>query len=195
MTRHGGRPKWTRCAVAAALCLAVGAASAAERGSAPPRDRKEEQAARDAAEVARTIAASAKALSDFPKTRNKESVLSFYTKSYTVVENGEESSLEDQRQLLADLQSRLEQGEEIGISSRTWNIQVRVSGKIAWATYDYEFTIALGEEDSGADQGKCTSILVKSGSSWRVEHEHCSSQCPWDDEEDEEREGPDHEQT
>ena len=169
MTRFAGRVNSRACSVAAAFCLAVTAARAAEPGTAPPRDRKKTLAARDAAEVAGVIAGSAKALNDFPRTRNKGAILSFYTKSYTVVENGEESSLEEASQLLSDLEDRLERGEEVGISSRARNIEVRVAGKIAWATYDYEFKIALEDGDWGADDGKCTSVLVKSGSNWLVE--------------------------
>ncbi len=195
MTRFTGRLTWKACCAASALSLAVAAGATSGAGAAS-RDRKEDQASRDAAEVAKAIAGSAKALSDFPRTRNRGAVLSFYAKTYTVVENGEESSLEGEKELLSELLDQMEEGQEVGISSMVRNIQVRVAGKIAWATYDYEFKIALRGGDWGADEGKCTSILVKPGSAWLLEHEHCSSLCPSEEcEEEEDSEAPAHERT
>src|SRR3990172_9922093 len=114
MTSIAGRVILKACCVAAALSLAVAAARTADRGGPRPRDRKEELAARDAAEVAKAIAGSAKALSDFPRTRNRGAVLAFYAKTYTVVENGEESTLEGEKQLLSELEDRLEEGQDVG---------------------------------------------------------------------------------
>lgn len=144
----------------------------------------------EAAAVANTISASAKALTDFPRTRNAAAVLSFYAKDYRGVENGEESSLDDERQILSDLRNRLESGTPVRIASSARNIRVQVVGEVAWATYDYVFKIAIGDEDWDEENGKCTSVLKKNGSSWLLEHEHCSSLCP-DDEEEDDDEGDD----
>jgi ketosteroid isomerase-like protein len=167
-----------------ALAVAAVAAKARTADKAPETGR---DSAEQAALVAKTIAGSARALNDFPRTRNVESVLAFYAKDYTGIENGEETSLNDQRQLLSDLAERIGRGESVGISSTARNVRVRVAGSMAWATYDYVFKIAVGEEDWDEEDGKCSSVLEKSGSTWLLEHEHCSSVCP--DEDDEESEG------
>lgn len=161
---------------------------AAGRGQ-PTSDRARQE--REATAVARTITASAQALSDFPRTRNTGSVLSFYSKDYVGVENGEESSLDDERQILTELRDRIERGVSIEISNSARNIRVRVVGSIAWATYDYLFRIAVGDGDWDEESGKCTSVLEKSGTAWLLDHEHCSSLCPAEtDEEGDEEEDP-----
>ncbi len=191
MTSIVRRATLAACLAAVALAAAAAQVRTIDKGRSA-RDGSAEQTSRSAAAVARAISGSARALSDFPKTRNADSVLSFYAKDYTGIENGEESSLEDERQLLSDLEERIDQGVTVGISSRAQNIRVRVAGPIAWATYDYVFKIAVADSDWDEEEGKCTSVLEKIGSAWLLKHEHCSSPCPTEDGADNDKgdEGP-----
>ena len=113
-----------RSAGLVALCLVAGAQRAGSAG-AP------EKSARDAAAVERVIRSAAQALSDFPRTLDAQSVLSNYATGFTGIENGEETSIEDQRDLLRDLRDQIATGTRIVLSLRTANIRVRISGQMA----------------------------------------------------------------
>lgn len=142
--------------------------------------------AKDAAAVERVIRGAAQALTDFPSTLDADAVLSNYAPGFTGIENGQETNLQDQRDLLADLREQLAAGSRVILSMRAANIRVRVSGTLAVATYDYAFRIGIAGESIDEEEGKCTSILEKTGGRWLFRHEHCSSDCPpCDDDSDE----------
>lgn len=151
--------------------------------------RSAEHASRDIAAVRRTIEASARAFTEFTRTRSIESVLAFYAKDFTGIENGQDAGLDNQRELLEELRDQLSGGASVGLSFRATNVEVRVTGSIAWATYDYLFRIAAADGAWDEEEGKCSSVLEKSGSSWLFKHEHCSSRCP-DESTDEELDPP-----
>ena len=130
------------------------------------------------------ILASAKALSDFPSTRNVDAVLSFFAERFTGVDNGLETDIESQRELLLDLEDQIRMGVPVRISLRASAIRVHLAGPFAWATYDYGFRVGAGSESGDEEQGKCSSVLVKRKSSWLLLHEHCSSLCPGEEEEE-----------
>lgn len=162
MSRRSGR-----LAGVAGLLLCMPALT----GATPP-------ATREASSVQRTIEGAARAFSEFPKTRDVDAVLSFYARDFTGIENGEATTLGDQRDLLLDLRDQLATGAFVGLVLRTRNIRVRVEGEIAWATYDYLFRIAAADGGWQDEEGMCSSILQKEGRAWRFKHEHCSSVCP-----------------
>ena len=140
--------------------------------------RSSEHTPRDSAAVLRTIEASARAFTEFTKTRSIESVLAFYAKDFTGIENGQEAGLDTQRELLEDLRDQMTVGANVGLSLKASNIEIRVTGPIAWATYDYLFRIASADGTWDEEEGKCSSVLEKSGAVWLFKHEHCSSVCP-----------------
>ena len=163
----------------AAVRWAAWIALASLPASAPARtSRSAEHASREAAAVQRTIEASARAFTEFTRTRSIESVLAFYAKDFTGIENGQDAGLDSQRELLEDLRDQLSDGASVGLSFRATNVEVRVTGSIAWATYDYLFRIAASDGAWDEEEGKCSSVLEKSGASWLFKHEHCSSLCP-----------------
>lgn len=166
---------WFRVAIAAAAALTM---TAGARNVAAPRPPGDDAPSRDAVAVSKTIEASTRAFSEFPKTRSIESVLSFYSREFTGVENGAESDLDAQRALLEDLREQIAQGAFVGLSLQARNITVRTAGDFAWATYDYRFRIGSAGGDWDEEEGKCSSILARSGRAWRFVHEHCSSVCP-----------------
>ena len=133
---------------------------------------------KEAAAVERVIRNAAQALTDFPRTRDVHAVLSNYAAGFTGIDNGEETSLDDQRNLLSDLEDQLASGTRVVLSMRAGNIRVRISGQMAVATYDYSFRIGIAGEFTDEEEGKCTSILEKNGTAWLFRHEHCSSACP-----------------
>ena len=169
-----------RSAGIAALCIVVGLPRLGAADSSG-------KAAKEAAAVERVIRNAAQALSDFPRTLDAEALLSNYATGFTGIENGQETSLQDQRNLLADLRDQLAAGTQIVVSFRAGNIRVRISEKMAVATYDYSFRMGIAGEALDEEEGKCTSILEKLGARWLFRHEHCSSACPpCADDEDEE---------
>ena len=175
------------------FCLAaavVAVAAAPDRTLAKGRPQA---APRETAAVETLITDSAKALTAFPRTRSIESVMAFYAKDYTGIENGEEWTADDTRQLLSDLEERIDLGLRVGVSCKASNIKVRITEAVAWATYDYSLKIGADGEALDDEEGKCTAVLEKVGGSWLFKHEHCSTLCP--NEEEEEKEEPPENQT
>lgn len=170
-----------RAVLLASLCLVLFSRTALAADSSA-------KSAKEAAAVERVIRAAAQALSDYPKTLDADSVLSYYATGFVGIENGEETTLQDQRDLLADLSDQLASGTHVGLSFRTASIRVRVIGALAIATYDYTFRIGVAGQFADEEAGKCTSILERSGAKWLFRHEHCSSVCPPCDDELEEEE-------
>src|SRR5262245_53907550 len=128
-----------RLLLLAALCIALTFSS-----SLPAESQN--KAAKEAAAVERVIRAAAQALSDYPRTLDVDSVLSFYAAGFVGSENGEETSLQDQRDLLTDLSDELAAGTHVVLSFRAESIRVRVVGQLAIATYDYAFKIGVAGE-------------------------------------------------
>ena len=50
-----------------------------------------------------------------------------------------------------------------------------VAGTFGWATYEYEYKLGSAGAVMQADQGRCTTIFRKQGSTWLIQHEHCST--------------------
>ena len=129
----------------------------------------------------KTIVDLANAMTEFPKTKDPQSVRRFYTQDYTGITNGKSNSLKESEKYLSDLVERLNLGEPMGISSKVSNLKATVVGTVGWVTYEYEYKLGRGGIALEADQGQCTTILRKQGGTWLVQHEHCStaSQLPF----------------
>lgn len=126
--------------------------------------------------IEKIITGSAKALSDFPRTRDKQSVLKFYTKDYIGIQDGKLETLETTENWLSDLDGQLKLGKPLGILAEVKDIKVHMFGTIGWATYQYEFKLGEAGNVVQADRGMCTSIHRKVGDLWLTYHEHCSTQ-------------------
>jgi ketosteroid isomerase-like protein len=129
--------------------------------------------------VEKIILELANANTDFPKSKDPQSILRFYTQDYSGIDDGKGESLKDIQKSLSDVLERINLGEPIGVSARVANIKSNVTGTFGWATYDYEYKVGRGGVVMQSDQGKCTDIFRKQGDSWLIQHEHCSTVNPF----------------
>ncbi len=125
------------------------------------------------AAVQRVITDLANAFAAFPRTKDRQSVLKFFTKDFSSVDDEDRGSLQDVEKMLTDLEMELNRG-PVMIADRTSHIVGHVAGAFAWATYDEVLTIARGQV-TVEDAGPCTVILRKTQTGWLYQHEHCSS--------------------
>ena len=126
--------------------------------------------------IEKVITGSAKALSDFPRTRDKQSVLKFHTKDYVGIQDGKLETSETTENWLSDLDKQLKLGKPLGILFEVKDIKVHVFGTIGWATYQYEFKFGEAGNVVREERGMCTSIHRKVGELWLIDHDHCSNQ-------------------
>jgi ketosteroid isomerase-like protein len=115
---------------------------------------------------------------EFPKTKDAQSILRFYASDYAGINNGKSESLKDVEKYLSDLIERINLGEPIGVSAKVSDIKTSASGSLGWATFDYDYKVGSGGAVLQAEQGKCTTIFRKQGDSWLIQHEHCSTEHP-----------------
>jgi ketosteroid isomerase-like protein len=121
---------------------------------------------------------SAKATSEFSRTRDAQSVLKAYAKDYVGIQDGEAETRETIEKWLTDYGAELDKGNPTRFLGEVFGLKVRVSGPLAWATYDYVFKLVANGDIHTEDRGLCTSILRKEGSAWLIQHEHCSKPRP-----------------
>jgi ketosteroid isomerase-like protein len=126
--------------------------------------------------IGKTILDMAKSMTDFPRTREIQSVLKFYTKDYDSISDGKLLSINEIEKLLLDMEEQINLGNPVGISYKVTNIKVEASGNIGWATYDYLLKTGAGGQVMMEEQGNCTGIYKKKGTVWLIRHEHCSTQ-------------------
>ncbi len=119
-----------------------------------------------------------KVTSEFSRTRDTQSVLNMYAKDYVGVQDGEAETVETIQKWLEDYGTELDKGSPLRFLGEVFGINVRVSGPLAWATYDYVFKLVSDGKIQAEDRGLCTSILRKEGSAWLIQHEHCSKPRP-----------------
>jgi len=124
--------------------------------------------------VQKTIKEAAMAASTFSETRDKHAVLNLYTKDYVGIQDGETETRDSIEKWLSDYESELNKGSNLRFISALSNLQVRIPGPTAWATYDYVFQAIRKGELEAQDAGQCTTLLRKEGSTWLIQHEHCS---------------------
>lgn len=121
----------------------------------------------------------ANANTEFPHTKDSQSILRFYSQDYEGINNGKSESLKDTEKYLSDVLERINLGEPIGISSRVTNIKTSVTGHSGWGTYEYEYKLGSGGAVLQTNQGQCTTIFRKQGDAWLIQHEHCSTANPF----------------
>jgi len=125
----------------------------------------------------------AKAFSGFPRSRDKQAVLKFFSQDYSSVTDGQVGNLRDIEKVLSDYEEQINLGNPLGISDRVSNINTQVSGVLAWATFDDEIKIRVMGKAIIDEQGKCTGIYTKKGTQWLIQHEHCSTPSDKDNQE------------
>jgi len=124
--------------------------------------------------IEKTVAEAAMAASTFSETRDKQAVMKLYAKDYIGIQDGETETRESIEKWLSDYESELKKGSSLRFISTVSNLQVRIPGPTAWATYEYVFQAIRKGELEAQDSGQCTTLLRKEGSSWLIQHEHCS---------------------
>ncbi|HSB46284.1 MAG TPA: DUF4440 domain-containing protein [Nitrospira sp.] len=135
-------------------------------------------AGQDEDAVQALLIGAAKATSEFSRTRDPQSVLKAYTKDYVGIQDGESETRGTIEKWLSEYGAELDKGNPSRFLGEIFGIKVRVSGTLAWATYDYVFKLVANGEIQTEDRGLCTSILRKEGSAWLIQHEHCSKPRP-----------------
>lgn len=128
--------------------------------------------------IVKTITDMAKSITDFPRTRDVQSVLKFFTKDYTEISDGEYDSLKGIETILTDLEEQINLGLPVGISFKVTDVKARTIGTIGWGTYNYVVKIGSGGEVLEEEQGKCTFICKKVGLTWLIHHQHSSTPRP-----------------
>ena len=118
------------------------------------------------------------AASTFSETRDTQTVLKLYTNDYIGIQDGETETREVIEKWLSDYDAELTKGSTLRFISALSNLRVRMLSPTAWATYDYVFQSIRKGELEGLDSGQCTTILRKEGSTWLIQHEHCSKARP-----------------
>jgi ketosteroid isomerase-like protein len=128
--------------------------------------------------IEKTVKEAAMAAATFSETKDKQAVLKLYTKDYVGIQDGETETRDAIEKWLSDYDSELNKGSTLRFISVVSNLRVRTPGPTAWATYDYVFQAVRKGELEGQDSGQCTTILRKEGSTWLIQHEHCSRTRP-----------------
>ena len=131
-------------------------------------------AAEEREAIERTVKEAAMAPAAFPETRDKQAVLKLYTKDYVGIQDGETETRDSIEKWFSDYESELNKGSTLRFISVVSNLHVRIPGPTAWATYDYVFQAVRKGELEAQDSGQCTTLLRKEGSTWQIQHEHCS---------------------
>ena len=128
--------------------------------------------------IEKAVKAAAMAAATFSETRDKQAVLKLYSKDYVGIQDGETETRDSIEKWLSDYESELTKGSTLRFISALSNLRVRMLSPTAWATYDYVFQSIRKGELEGLDSGQCTTILRKEGSTWLIQHEHCSKARP-----------------
>jgi ketosteroid isomerase-like protein len=130
--------------------------------------------AEEGAAIEKTVKEAAMAAATFSETRDKQAVLKLYTKDYSGIQDGETETRESIEKWFSEYESELNKGNPLRFITVVSNVRVRIPGPTAWATYDYVFQAVRKGELEGQDSGQCTTLLRKEGSTWLIQHEHCS---------------------
>ena len=130
--------------------------------------------AEEGAAIERTVKEAAMAAATFSETKDKQAVLKLYTKDYVGIQDGEKETRDSIEKWLSDYESELTNGSTLRFIGAVSNLRVRIPSPTAWATYDYVFQAIRKGELEAQDSGQCTTLLRKEGSTWLIQHEHCS---------------------
>jgi ketosteroid isomerase-like protein len=132
----------------------------------------------EGAAIEKVVKEAAMASATYSEIRDRQAVLKLYTKDYVGIQDGETETRESIEKWFSDYESELNKGNTLRFINIVSNLRVRVPGPTAWATYDYVFQAVRKGELEGQDSGQCTTILRKEGSTWLIQHEHCSKTRP-----------------
>jgi ketosteroid isomerase-like protein len=124
--------------------------------------------------IERTVKDAAMAAATFSETRDRQAVLKLYTKDYVGIQDGETERRDSIEKWLLDYEAELDKGSTLRFIGAVSNLNVRLTGSTAWATYDYVFQAIRNGEFEAQDSGQCTALLRKEGPAWLIFHEHCS---------------------
>ena len=125
--------------------------------------------------IARTITESANAVTNFPQTKNHQKVFHFYTEDYSTIQDGVVATRKVVEQSYRQLEEMLKDGMPMTTTAKVSKIRAVASSGMGWATYDAFFDVHSGELAMQKGDLKCTGLLQKIGSEWKIQHEHCSS--------------------
>jgi ketosteroid isomerase-like protein len=128
--------------------------------------------------IERTVKEAAMASATYSETRDKQAVMKLYAKDYVGIQDGETETRESIEKWFSEYESELNKGNTLRFINVVSNLRVRIPGPTAWATYDYVFQAVRKGELEGQDSGQCTTLLRKEGSTWLIQHEHCSRTRP-----------------
>jgi ketosteroid isomerase-like protein len=132
----------------------------------------------EGAAIEKVVKEAAMASATYSEIRDKQAVLKLYTKDYIGIQDGETETRESIEKWFSDYESELNKGNTLRFINVVSNLRVRVPGPTAWATYEYVFQAIRKGELEGQDSGQCTTLLRKEGSTWLIQHEHCSKTRP-----------------
>jgi len=157
------------------LAVSFGCSSQEETSSKKATKTMVSAGSGDEAAIVQIINDNAKALTEFPRTRNRQALQKNYAEDFEGINDGKSESPEEAEKFLADLEQQLDLGSPIGILNQVSNIKTSIHETIGWATYDYTLKIGIGGAVVVSDTGKCTSVLRREGTAWLIRHEHCST--------------------
>lgn len=129
----------------------------------------------DEAAIARTIMESADAVTNFPQTKNYQKVFHFYTEDYSAIQDGVVATRKMTEQSYRQLGEMLKDGMPMTTTAKVRNIRAVASSGMGWATYDAFIDMHSGDLAMLKGDMKCTGLLRRIGSDWKIQHEHCSS--------------------
>lgn len=135
--------------------------------------RDEVWAESEEATVQHVITAVADAVTAFPHTKDRQSVLKFFMNNFSSIDDVERGSIQTLEKTLTEIEKDLAK-ESLIMTEKISNITVHLSGKVAWATYDDMLTLAR-QHGTVEEEALCTAILRKTDAGWLYQHEHCSA--------------------
>jgi ketosteroid isomerase-like protein len=125
------------------------------------------------ATVQHVITAVADAVTAFPHTKDRQSVLKFFMQNFSSIDDVERGSIQTLENTLTEIEKDLAK-ESLMMTEKISNITVHVSGTVAWATYNDVLTLAR-QHGTVEEEALCTAILRKTDAGWFYQHEHCSA--------------------
>jgi|SRR5215831_7586565 len=135
--------------------------------------------------VQRTITDLAKAYMAFPQTRDRQSVMKYFSPDFSFFDEAGSRSPQDIERTLIDLERDLGNGPVV-ISEEITDIRVHLDNALSWATYWDRVTI-VRDGNMTDDMALCTAIFQKTPAGWVYQHEHCSSKPLENDQDHEEK--------
>lgn len=142
-----------------------------ERTERPPR----EELSAEAVALREVIGDYAIAMTNFPARKDVEAITRHFTEDYAKFNDGLEETASDTAAIFNEIREQIVFGSMVVITSKIDDFYGEVRGDLAWATYRFYFkTIVAGELFTEEDKF-CSAVLEKSGETWLIRLEHCTS--------------------